>query len=158
RLLKERRLSGKLPYSRNYNTFIKIEMKYLMLLFICFLSIGVFAQGTDRDKRMINDANELGKAMINNDYDIVIKYTYPLVVENIGGAEQMNKILVNGTQQMEEQGIKFLNCKIGKPSKIFAAGDELHSLLPQKIKMKVTGGTLIARSYLLAISQDNGEN
>jgi len=128
-----------------------------------FLSTINFAQNKP-DKSVTHkssiksQAEKMGSLLLKNDFEGFIKYTYPKVVEKLGGKKKMIAIMQNGSRQMESEGSKFLNVTIGNPGKILTVGSELQSSLPQTIEMQVSGGKLITKSTLIAISSDKGVN
>jgi hypothetical protein len=76
----------------------------------------------------------------------------------MGGREMAISLTSQSMRQVEEQGIKIQHMSIGKPGKLYLAGNELHCLIPQKIVMVTDQGKLIQSSNLLAISQNEGKS
>jgi hypothetical protein len=97
-------------------------------------------------------------AFIHGDYTTSTKHTYPKLVAGMGGQQQLIQKLKQGMNQMTAQGISFKDVAIGEPGTIYHAGTKLHSLIPQTLKLKVNGGTLVSTSYLIAISSDKGKS
>jgi len=131
-----------------------------MTRLISFILISVCSVGYSQiDTKTIKDqAKVTAEATINSDFETLLKFTHPTVIKMIGGKDKMLHILKTGKEEMDKEGIKFLKVDIGKPSKTYQAGNEIHCLVPQTIFMKVQGGKLKTEAHLLAISQDNGSN
>ena len=130
-------------------------MRQLTFL-LTFLTTLTFAQV---DSDVIKKQAELtAKALLNDDYETLIKFTYPKVIELVGGRDKMISLIKKGKIEMGQQGISFDKVIIGKPSKTVIAGDEIHSLVPQTVYMKVPKGKLKSETQLLAVSRDNGSN
>lgn len=126
-------------------------------VFILVMLVNVtFAQV---DKGVIKEqAEQTANALLKADYETLIKYTYPKVVELVGGKEKMIETVKKGQAEMRQQGITFESVKIGEPSKTVVAGDEIHCLVPQTLIMKVPKGRLKTNSPLLGVSKDNGKH
>ncbi|MBO3697733.1 hypothetical protein [Roseivirga sp. E12] len=127
-------------------------MKQLIAVLLFLFSSSAIAQNS---KAIIKEkATEVATATVNSDWDTVIEYTYPKIVQMVGGKEQMTSVLIN---MMEQQQIEFISADIGEPSDIYTTGDDnLFSLVPQTIVMKMPNGKIKTESYLLAISEDKG--
>ena len=109
-------------------------MRQLTFL-LTFLTTLTFAQV---DSDVIKKQAELtAKALLNDDYETLIKFTYPKVIELVGGRDKMISLIKKGKIEMGQQGISFDKVIIGKPSKTVIAGDEIHCLVPQTVYMKV---------------------
>ena len=131
-------------------------MKNYVTLLLILTAVGGFGQ-VDPAK-IKEQAQQTANALLQGDYETLMKFTHPKVIELIGGRDKMMTLLKNGTVEMQQQGVSFESVAIGDPSPTVKAGDELHCLVPQTIFMKVPKGKLKTESHLLAVSQDNGRN
>ncbi|MBS1747380.1 MAG: hypothetical protein JST21_14525 [Bacteroidetes bacterium] len=100
----------------------------------------------------------MSTAFLASDYTTFAKYTYPKIVEMMGGANNMAEVLTKTTANMKAQGMSFSNITFGEPSAIIKSGNELQCTIPQHIELKLTQGRLVNTSTLIAISTDNGKN
>jgi len=127
-----------------------------LIISLTLLTVTAFGQV---DSNVIKEQAELtAKALLNDDYETLIRFTYPKVIELVGGRDKMISLIKKGKIEMGEQGISFEKVIIGKPSNIVIAGSEIHCLVPQTVYMKVPKGKLKSGTQLLAVSQDNGSN
>lgn len=110
------------------------------------------------NKKIKEQAEMTAKSLLEDDYESLLKFTYPKVIELVGGRERMISIIKKGKAEMKQQGISFESVTIGEPSGTVKAGDEIHCLIPQTVFMKVPRGKMKNESYLLAVSQDDGNN
>jgi hypothetical protein len=108
--------------------------------------------------RAKSQADEIGKALSNEDYETVVKYTYPLVVEKLGGRQKMIDVLKTGMGGMKAQGIRVESVTIEAPKDIVAGGSNLFAILPQHLVMSRPGGKITSDTYLVAVSSDKGKN
>jgi len=126
-------------------------MRPLTILLV-FLTAAAFGQV---DSNVIKEQAELtAKALLNDDYETLIRFTYPKVIELVGGRDKMISLIKNGKIEMGKQGISFESVIIGTPSKTVIAGSEIHCLVPQTVYMKVPKGKLKSETQLLAVSRD----
>lgn len=99
----------------------------------------------------------MADAFMTSDYKTLVRYTYPKVVQMMGGQKQMTEFLDKSISEMKEQGFSFKSVQIGLTDQRAKAGKEIHALVLQRLVMSVPGGSLTAPSYLLAISADGGK-
>lgn len=144
--------------SRTAMIYLKTNPMFRLFLFLLFASATFFAQAQDYTQSIKSDVENLKVAFDAKDFNKLTDFTYPSVVEQMGGKELMVQTLETGFQQLQTQGVTFKALEIGEIGKVYEAGDELHALVAQKLEMSVPGGTVKAASYLLAISQNNGKN
>lgn len=136
----------------------KVLMSILLLSTILIKAQGQ-SENVRIDSTSLNlQAAKMADALIIQDYQSFVKFTYPKIVKMAGGKEAMAETLEKSIQNMKGEGFTFSSCKIGSVMQVVKAGKELHALLPQHVVMKVKGGTLISNSYLIAISMDQGKN
>ena len=133
-------------------------MKTTSFFLILFLAFSLSTKSQDLSLIIKQQATEMSEATVKGDYSLVIKYTYPKLIEFIGGVEKMKDIMTKGTEQMNAQGMTIEKVIIGEIGKIFVAGDELHCIIPEKITMKLKDGHLLINSNLLAVSKNKGKN
>jgi hypothetical protein len=126
--------------------------KYLTLGLIIWAT---FASAQVDSTKVKEQAEIMARALLQNDYETFITFTYPAVIDMIGGKESMISLIKKGKEDMDLKGISIVRVIIGSPSKIVKAGKEIHCLIPQTIFLKVPGGTMKSDSYLLAISKDH---
>jgi len=130
-------------------------MKQLTILLVLLTTVA-FGQV---DSNVIKQQAEwTAKALLDDDYETLIRFTYPKVIDLVGGRDKMISLIKNGKIEMGKQGISFEKVIIGKPSQTVVAGSEMHCLVPQTVFMKVPKGKLKSETQLLAVSRDNGFN
>ncbi len=95
-------------------------------------------------------------AFMNEQYDLLLDYTYPKIFEIAGGRDVMKELIVQMLGELKTQGVIIDSAKVGEPGEIYTAGNELHAVISQYIYMTIPGGKLSSESSLLAISTDKG--
>lgn len=129
--------------------------KYLLVVLTLLTTL---AFGQVDSKRIKEQAEITARALLQEDFESLIKHTYPEIVKMLGGEEKMISLIRKGKIEMGQQGISFEKVTIGNPSRTVNAGDEIHCLIPQTILMKVPKGKVKSETYLLAVSKDNGNH
>lgn len=138
-------------------------MKHIRIVFLFFLfySVNSYAIGPDSSiysKRIKEQAKTMGDFMLKKDFKSFAKYTYPKALELMGGVDNMIKLMEDAEKGMTQNGSYFMNVTLGEPSKVIETAEELQCTIPQVIEMKVSNGTLLVKSTLIAISMDKGKN
>jgi hypothetical protein len=103
-------------------------------------------------------ADACGQALLRSDYPEIVRCTLPAIVEGIGGAEAMTKMIRNGKEEWRSQGIEMRSVTVDLPKEILRAETYSFAVLPQSLTMKVSGGTLLARSFVIGVSTDGGSH
>src|SRR5690349_10884178 len=97
---------------------------HFTLTLIMFISCSAFGQV---DSKKIKEQAELtAKALLQDDYETLLRYTYPKLIEMVGGPDRMISLIKKGKTEMAQQGISFETVTIGLPSKTVKAGEENH--------------------------------
>jgi hypothetical protein len=84
-------------------------------------------------------------------------FTYPAVVEQMGGKQKMVALLEEGLAEMKGQGYRFVSGKVRAPVQMVEAGAQIHALLPLEQILTAPGGELHLTGHLLGISGDGGK-
>ncbi len=130
-----------------------------IFFFLLFLTAcNAQTKNTDYSKAIVEQAEMMGELLVKKDFDSFCKYTYPKIVEMMGGKQKMIEVLENGVKEMQKEGTAFLNVSFGVPSDVITTENELQCTIPQTIEMKVPDGRLVSQSTLVAISTDKGIN
>ncbi len=107
---------------------------------------------------ILEQANTMGQLLLKKDFKPFVKFTYPKIVEMMGGEEKMIGILEKSFTEMESSGTGFLKVAMAEPTPVISVGNELQGTLQQTIEMKLPVGKVVTKSTLIAISGDNGKN
>jgi hypothetical protein len=134
----------------------------ITILFLFFLSV-CNGQTKSQDsilyaKSIKSQAETMRQLLLKKDYKAFIKFTYPTLIEVMGGEKKMIELMETGGKKMESEGTKFLNITIGEPTPIIVIENELQSTVQQTIELKIPNARMITQSTLIAISTDNGTN
>ena len=133
------------------------SVRIIILFLLCFSSCNGQTKSPDLSKVVKEQAEKMAHFLIEKDFDSFNNYTYPKIIEMMGGKKAMVEVMERGSKEMESEGTKILKVTLGEPSKILTENKELQCTLSQEIEMKVSNGRLVSKSTLIAISTDNGE-
>jgi hypothetical protein len=136
----------------------------LLSLFVLFFVVDAHAQSGMYKLSPVQlaavktQAEATANAIITQNYKVLAKYTYPAIIQMAGGEAKMNATMKKGMEQMKAQGFSFKSLTIGDIKQAKKSGTELFAIVPDVLTMNGNGGTIIARSALIAISDDNGKH
>lgn len=120
----------------------------LFLLFMSYPDNQAMQEDISEVKRR---AEEYGRALIADQYENVVKLTYPIIIKNIGGDQKMIEVLIKGRKEMRSMGYDFSSITVGSSIEITRVQQKRFAVIPYTLKMKAPGGVLIKDSYLVGI-------
>jgi len=145
-------------FTNQLNIILKMKHVYI-LLFVLFLAFNASAQD---NKIVIQKANLYATARVNADFKTIIAYTYPGLLQNIGGKDEVLNHLISKSRDLFALPVtKFV---IGHPGRFYKAGQQIHCLIPATIYWPLSSNQIIkfpdqqTEVELLAISDDGGQN
>ncbi len=102
-------------------------------------------------------AETMVHALLDKDYEKFSQFTYPGLIELIGGKEKFIQVIEKGMSL-----VTISKVSIGEPSKILTVGTELQATIPETLEIRVEDsepkGILVDKSTLIAVSKDGGKN
>ena len=131
------------------------------LVFVSLLSAAAPAQdqlGEEAAKSLQAQAEESGRAFIEGDFGRLADYTYPKLVEMIGGREKLVDFLRKSVEEMKADGFVPLSAASSAPTQVLRAGRQTYAVLPFKFRMRAPGQVLVSDSFMIAVSSDEGKN
>lgn len=135
-------------------------MKFIVSVFLIVevLTSSAYGQVKDASLNLKFQADKLGRAFLKGDYKTFVNYSYPAILELMGGASKMIEVLSKTQKEMDSKGIHFISITFEQPSKIVKSNRELQATIVQHTETKLPQERLITTSILIAISTDNGMN
>jgi hypothetical protein len=128
----------------------------IAVLALCSIA---FAQTDDPKVALIKKgAGAIGTAMVAGKYGVVLDLTYPAILDLMGGRDKALGYVEEQLNAMKEKGISIVSFTAGDPSEIKAGGSELFAAIPTTIEMKAPQMKITGKSFLVAISQDQGKS
>ena len=131
-------------------------MRLICLAILLFI-IPTFTHAQDT-ALVKKQAQRFATASFNGDFKTVIDLTYPKLVGLSGGREEMEKLINERIESLKKQGIMKFDGSVDAPSKFYKAGTHIHCLVPETVILRMFNGRYVSRTYLLAISTDQGKS
>lgn len=103
-------------------------------------------------------AEKVVKSVFEAEYDTLIKYTHPNVIEYSGGKDVMLKAIKRQMADFESQNVIMDKVEIGDEIIARRYKQEYHALVPKTTIMTIQGQTLITEGHLFGFSNKEGKN
>ena len=133
-------------------------MKAFSILVCLLLSISISLQAQTENENLNTQLKSMSTAFLDEDYKLMAEYTYPKVLEMMGGKEAMIQATENTMSQMKSQGFSFLDINFKDPGLFYEKNGDRQCAITQVLVMQTPQGKVQSESTLVAISQDEGEN
>ena len=120
---------------------------------ICFLwTLDLAAQEVQATIK--DQALKITKSVFEGDYESLINYTHPAIVEKSGGKDQLIEMVKMTMGQMEAQGVKISKIEILEPIIVSKFKEnEYHCLVPKYMEMEIGNGQVFKqKNYLFGWS------
>ncbi len=111
-------------------------------------------------KSAMESAQLLAMAFEESDWELLMEYTHPRVLEMLGGEKEAAQELKRIMESAEEKEIEIISYEVLEPGKSIGSqtAEELYVIIPVKLTMQVPRvGKVTQESYLLGVSGDRGE-
>jgi hypothetical protein len=138
-----------------------LSRRAVPLLFITLLAAAAFAQeqlGEEAAKTLRAQAEESSRAFIEGDFERLADYTYPKLVELIGGREKLVEFLRKSVGDMKAEGFVPLSSVPSAHTQVLRAGRHTYAIVPLKFKMRAPDQILVSDSFMIAVSDDEGRS
>lgn len=109
-------------------------------------------------KRVKEDVDAMNAALIKNDLEKVLDLTHPKAIELTGGRKDTLAAMKKGMDEMKAQGTVVQSAESDEPSDPVPSGSSLFIVAPHTIVMKVKGGKLRAKAFVIGVSSDKGKS
>jgi hypothetical protein len=129
-------------------------MKLFLLAFL--LPFATLAQNP-YEAIIMKQATDMAQALPKKDFATLARHTHPNLLKAMGGRERMIQQLTQQVAIMDQQGIRFSDIAIGKPSAVISAGNELQCIVPQSITVQTPKQKVRQTSSLIAFSLNGGK-
>ena len=138
---------------------------YIFGLCVLFVVPNVCAQTQPAGQRKVEDypnlktqAAELCKATLAGDFGKLVDYTYPKVIQMLGGKEKMVAAITQEAKQNIPEGFILQAVDVDTPIQIEKIDTQLFAVMPITITVKTPNGTGTNDNWLVGISIDDGHN
>ena len=132
----------------------KLKINLLLLVSILAISFRLSAQ-TQVELDIQGAAQAYFNAKLCDDYETLLGYTYPDVVEKAGGSENVKKALIQIQETQRKKGMLLQQYKIKPPLQMTKTGEETHAIVPVTTVSKVPGGKVTTDAHIIAVGTEN---
>lgn len=132
----------------------------LFLLLVSLLGTAASAQAQLDEaaaKQLKTQAEECSRAFVEGDFERLVDYTHPKVVEMAGGREKMVEFVRKDVAEMKAEGFEPLSFAPGEPSQVLKDGAQTYVVVPAKLRMRTPGTVYVSESFLIGVSADGGK-
>lgn len=119
----------------------------------CLVQTAAADPQTRQIRRLAVESND---ALVSGNYSRVVELTYSKVVQMVGGRAKMIEMLQRDAEQMKASGSAILGAEMGEPGDVVDAGHKRFSIVPMTVRVRVPQGTLWTKSFLVAVSENDG--
>src|SRR5438045_3659895 len=90
-------------------------------------------------KNLKSQANQLGRAALEEDHATMAQLTHPVLVEKLGGRARYENKLTSMAREMKDQGFGLKTYSVGEPSELVQASQEVFAVVPCQIELTGPG-------------------
>tara|TARA_R110001632_G_scaffold205724_3_gene329559 strand:+ start:262 stop:783 length:522 start_codon:yes stop_codon:yes gene_type:complete len=126
---------------------LKASFSFILLVLIPIVAVSQNLEVLK--KQALSDAEKTANAMMTLDFQTILDYTHPVVLEKMGGAQTFLPQLEDAYKKMEAEGLKFLKAEVIGVSDIIHEQGEYRCYVENTNIMKVQEMTFKSQSYLL---------
>ncbi|MDO6436601.1 hypothetical protein Q4534_04250 [Cyclobacterium sp. 1_MG-2023] len=134
----------------------------MIRIFLCFLFLSACQFTLTAEAQIIEEIKTAGQiyayAQIHGDYEILLDFTYPVLIEKAGGREAMKTILKQIQETKIDKGQRLIKLTFGELIQYSTNTTEVHAIIPVTTTTKVPGGTITAESNLIAVGTEGRDN
>jgi len=119
------------------------------------------AERPDLGRQEIGTVRRLAESMVNatmsGDYARVVDNTYEPVVKELGGRDAAIKVASDAMQQLKDEHFEIKSYFVGTPEGLHSDQGVTFTIVPTRMEMQAPDAHIVARGYLLALSEDAGK-
>jgi len=130
--------------------------KKIWILILIINSTFGFTQ--TENKNLNAQLREMKDYFLAGDYENFVNYTYPKLIEMMGGKSNIVKSTKQGMEKMKSDGFSLVDISFKDPTKFLKKDNELQCSFTQVIVMITPNGKFESEYTLIGISNDNGQN
>ncbi len=121
------------------------------LIFCLVLVSSVTLAQVEKDKIKAR-AEMCVKALQTGEYNQFIEFTYPKLVELIGGKVKMIALLEKGMKGMKADGFELTAVAVQEPREVVKFGSQRFVIVPYFLTVKAPNGKITSETFLLGVA------
>jgi hypothetical protein len=128
----------------------------LLLVSMLLYGFQCFSQ-TDIEVYIQEAAQAYFNAKMCDDYETILGYTYPDVIEKAGGPENVKTALIQIQETQRRKGFALQQYKLNPPLQQSKVGEETHAIVPITTIARVPGGRVITDTHIIAVGTEENK-
>lgn len=142
-----------------------MKIRFLLPVLYLLINFNIHSSeipATSVDKRLREEARaqaeEMTRAFQDYDWETLIDYTYPPLVDKSGGREAMLESLKTQAESGMYDDYRLLEADFFAYKKVYPVNNELHTLIERHSTWQTPEEKMNMRSHILAVSRDGGRH
>lgn len=123
-----------------------------------FIISSVVSFGQTKNENLNSQLAKMKTLFLAEDYENFADYTYPKIIEMMGGKSNMVDATTQGMNKMKNDGFIVTDLDFKDASDFLEKDGELQCSITQLLIMKTPHGMIESEYTLIGISNDNGQN
>jgi hypothetical protein len=132
-------------------------MKNIILTTLLILT-SIISYSQTENQKLNTQLEEMKGYFLVEDYENFSKFTYPKIIEMMGGKEKFIEVTKQGMNKIKNDGFTLIDISYKNGSALLEKDGELQCSLTQIITLKTPRGKIESEYTLIAISVDKGIN
>jgi hypothetical protein len=99
----------------------------------------------------------MGKAIVDGDYNTFINYSHPVVIQNIGGKEKSIQLLKSSMLELKNSGFIIKKITLSDLNQVEVDGTQIQAIITQIVHFSSVGQVKTEIQKMIAISEDFGQ-
>lgn len=102
------------------------------------------------------DVENMGKCLINRDYECFVNYNHPMIVQSYGSKEKMKELVNGAMHTYRDMGGEYKEIKFVDIQQVEHKGQNIQAIINQDVTIFKDNENVNERQRLLAVSEDKG--
>ncbi|WP_444995849.1 hypothetical protein [Aliikangiella sp. IMCC44359] len=138
---------------------VKVIQKALLIVML-FSTANIFAIEVSKEdvEQIHKDINSMYMAFESGDISLFLKNTHSSIYKLVGGKANYENMTTSAIASLMEQGIVFHGATLGKPKKLYLAGEEEVCFVPRASIMEIQGQKMKSIGFMIAIKKKDSNH
>ncbi|MET1257645.1 hypothetical protein ABVT43_21110 [Aliikangiella sp. GXAS 311] len=138
---------------------MKVIQKVLLIVMLISTE-NIFAIELSKEDvdQIHKDISGMYTAFESGDISLFLKSTHSSIYELVGGKANYESMTVSAIASLMEQGIVFHEATLGKPKRLYLAGDNEVCFVPRVSIMEIQGQKMKSTGFMIAIKKKDSSH
>ena len=137
---------------------VSIALAFLIALIANFQGFSFRTTPDEEQLQVIfqKDVENMGKCLINRNYECFVNYNHPMIIQAYGSKEKMKTFVDQAMQSYKESGYEYKAIKFVDIQQIEQNGHNIQAIINQDVTILDNNENVVERQQLLGVSEDRG--